>query len=397
MSNSPLVPTGYGVVTKNVVFRLKKSGFDVDVVAYWGQEGSAIQIEGVTIYPKLFDIYGRDAARLVLSHVKPDVFITLFDVWVGVDWLPRLHPRWLAYTPVDHDPIPNAIYEALKYAFKPIAMSRFGFEKMKEAGLDAEYIPHGVDVKLFTPGDKAEARRKNLHRFEDAFIVGINAANKGYRKDFPRMFAAFKMFLDQNPDAAKNSYLYINSWALFPEGLNLHELAKVYEVKKNAILVNEWKKYVGMPDVDMVEWYRTLDVFLNLARGEGFGIPIVEAQACGVPVIATDFSSMTELVKDHGWLIPPRDVDLTPLYSYQALADVEKACDAINDAYNHPEKTEKFGREARKFTVENYDYDEKILPMWIDLLNRVDEESKKAAEKLEALVIKAKAKARAGK
>jgi glycosyltransferase involved in cell wall biosynthesis len=36
-------------------------------------------------------------------------------------------------------------------------------------------------------------------------------------------------------------------------------------------------------------------VLLNPAMGEGFGVPIVEAQACGVPVIASDHSAMTEL------------------------------------------------------------------------------------------------------
>jgi glycosyltransferase involved in cell wall biosynthesis len=45
----------------------------------------------------------------------------------------------------------------------------------------------------------------------------------------------------------------------------------------------------------MAKIYSAMDVLLNPAMGEGFGITVLEAQACGTPAIVTDFSAMTEV------------------------------------------------------------------------------------------------------
>jgi glycosyltransferase involved in cell wall biosynthesis len=55
-------------------------------------------------------------------------------------------------------------------------------------------------------------------------------------------------------------------------------------------------------DEEMARFYGMCDVLLNPARGEGFGLPVVEAQACGTPVIVTKASSMPELC-GAGWVV----------------------------------------------------------------------------------------------
>jgi glycosyltransferase involved in cell wall biosynthesis len=52
----------------------------------------------------------------------------------------------------------------------------------------------------------------------------------------------------------------------------------------------------------MATWYRGLDVLSMCSYAEGFGLPLIEAQACGTPVITTDGSSMSELC-GAGWLV----------------------------------------------------------------------------------------------
>lgn len=52
---------------------------------------------------------------------------------------------------------------------------------------------------------------------------------------------------------------------------------------------------MGMPDTHIADLYRAADVLLSPSMGEGFGLPIAEAQACGCPVITQDCSSMSEL------------------------------------------------------------------------------------------------------
>lgn len=374
MSNSPLCPTGYGVVTKNILYRLAKRGYHCDCLAYYGLEGSAIRDRehGITIYPALFDKFGLDAAELLIHYTNPDLLITLFDVWIDPIKLPRLHPHWIAYAPVDHSPIPQPVCEALKGSYIPLAMSKHGAEEMMKAGLKPVLIPHGVDTNTFKPLDKKACRLK-YHIPEDAFVVGINAANKGMRKDYPRMFDAFTGFLKENPDAKKTARIYMHTWPIYPEGLDLQALIKYRGLDKNVIVTNDFRRYVGIPDEGMAEFYNCHDVFLNLARGEGFGIPILEAQSCGAPAIVTHFSSMIELVEGHGWTIPPVTMEMTPLLSYQALAHTGEAIEALTDAYKNPEKVAKYGKASREFAL-GYDYDTKILPMWEKLLTDASEQ-----------------------
>ena len=57
---------------------------------------------------------------------------------------------------------------------------------------------------------------------------------------------------------------------------------------------------------DMAAWFRGLDVLSLCSYGEGFGLPLLEAQSCGVPVITTMASAMTELCGS-GWLVGGSD------------------------------------------------------------------------------------------
>jgi len=165
----------------------------------------------------------------------------------------------------------------------------------------------------------------------------------------------------------------MNTYPRFPEGLDLSALSVYMGLKDHTIVTSEFRRYIGISDQGMAEFYNTHDVFLNLARGEGFGIPIIEAQACGVPVIATDFSSMPELVKGHGWLISPVTFDITPLLANQAIANVNDAAQAIEESYNKPDLREAYSKASLEF-AQQYDYEQKIIPMWERLLREIAED-----------------------
>jgi glycosyltransferase involved in cell wall biosynthesis len=56
--------------------------------------------------------------------------------------------------------------------------------------------------------------------------------------------------------------------------------------------------------VELAQLYTAADVLLAVSKGEGFGIPVIEALACGLPSIVSDFSAQPELVGDTGWKVP---------------------------------------------------------------------------------------------
>jgi glycosyltransferase involved in cell wall biosynthesis len=75
--------------------------------------------------------------------------------------------------------------------------------------------------------------------------------------------------------------------------------------------------------------YNAADIFMGNSMSEGFGIPIIEAQACGAPVVVTDFSAMPELVR-WGYKIEPADMFWSPMNAWQAWPDVRGIKDALD-------------------------------------------------------------------
>jgi glycosyltransferase involved in cell wall biosynthesis len=99
---------------------------------------------------------------------------------------------------------------------------------------------------------------------------------------------------------------------------------------------------------------------------------VLEAQACGVPVIVSDFSAQPELCGS-GWLVTGRKV-YTPMRSWQFLPDVDDIVDALRQAYDMPEAAHKrMGKKAREFALP-YDItkvmDQHMLPALAEVERR---------------------------
>jgi glycosyltransferase involved in cell wall biosynthesis len=100
-----------------------------------------------------------------------------------------------------------------------------------------------------------------------------------------------------------------------PERELLEELAREHAVGPRVILPGR------VPDV--AAWLRRASVYVQPARWEGFGLAVLEAMVCGLPVVATNVSSLPELVVDGetGLLVPPDDPAALARGIERALSD----------------------------------------------------------------------------
>ncbi len=64
-----------------------------------------------------------------------------------------------------------------------------------------------------------------------------------------------------------------------------------------------------VPEAELPLIYSTADLFIYPSLYEGFGLPVLEAMACGVPVVTSNISSMPEIVGNAGILVDPRRMD----------------------------------------------------------------------------------------
>lgn len=338
-SNGPHVGTGYGAQTALAVPRLSALGHDMAVFAWYGVQGAPLnygfsyrgETHNALMYPGGRDGYGNDLVHAYAEHHRADVVISLIDAWV-LD--PQAHggaQRWCPWFPVDAEPIPPRVLDSVRHALRPIVYSRFGEQMCHAAGLDVAYVPHMVDAAVFAPGDKATARAA-LGISPNVFLVLMVAANKDFpsRKAYPQALRAFKALHERHPDAR----LYLHT--VLDGGTNLRSLIERLDISDAVIPANQVGIVSGAyGDDHMVALYRAADVLLSPSLGEGFGVPILEAQACGTPVIAGAWTAMEELIFA-GWPIAKRDAEPfdSPLEATQYVARVDAITDALEAAYS---------------------------------------------------------------
>jgi len=114
--------------------------------------------------------------------------------------------------------------------------------------------------------------------------------------------------------------------------------------------------------------YSGMDVLLSPTLGEGFGITVIDAQACGVPVIASNFSAQPELV-GHGWKVSGQPLWDSMQSAWFQTPSVAGIVDALNESYE--QRTGKPSKIARKFVVDNYDADKVYAKLWRPLLDEL--------------------------
>lgn len=378
-SNPPYGPSGYATQTALFGPRIAALGHDVAYYANISNAHACLTWNGSRIFPG--DGAWGNKTLMACAAFHADGIENCQVVYLGDCWVLETERfvndfRIACWAPVDHDPIPPLVKKVLSHPIvTPIAMSRHGEQRMQEAGLDPLYVPHGVDTFQFRPRpSEKEHIKRDLNVAEDAFLVGMVAANTGKplfsRKGYPQAFLAFAKFHEKHPDAVL--YVHSNQMALNNSdgGIHLNAAAMACGIPRNAIRFTEqfvWD--LGMSREDVARLMAGFDVLLNPSFGEGFGIPIVEAQACGVPVIATNHTAMTELTRA-GWLV---EGDLwydAPQDSFYKCPQVDGIVMALEQAYERRDDEELQNR-AREFALA-YEVEHVMETYWKPALEYLD-------------------------
>lgn len=324
-----------------------------------------------TIYPSGYDFYGNDIIDAHAEHAKADIVISLVDAWVLRDH-GKKKMRWIPYMPIDHDPIPAAVLEAIKGAYRVVSYARFGEKLLNAAGVKNTYIPHGVDTKIFMPADKAEAKRK-MNVDPDAFLVGMVAANQGFpsRKAFAENLTALALFKRAHPKEKIRLYLHTTEGTQ-KGGVNFDALLTSLDYKQDEVIFcNQYAYINGMSEQYMAQVYNAMDVLLACSMSEGFGIPLIEAQACGTPVITTNFSAMPELVFS-GYIAQWCQKTWTPLNSWQVIPSIPSIEDGLRWAFMNRGRAS-VAEKARKGALA-YDWDVVVGEYWKPFLEEIEAE-----------------------
>lgn len=389
MANAPWCGTGYGVQSNSLLTRLAELPMveEVGIFAFYGiQGGVTTQLIGqgvprvknkrVKCFPLRAHLWGNDVIQDHAKHFGADIVITLVDIWTLEQpyWMGGF--RWCPWMPIDHDPVPPKVEQHCRMAYMPITYAKFAHQQLSEHGIENVYIPHGVETDIYRPLSRRTRREcKRLLRFDpDDFVVGGVMANKGFppRKAFPWILEAMRPFMERH----QNVKLYLHSLATGEMGgPDLREMAATFGIPGDRFRLSEpYYMWLGLEVFDapmMNRLYNAFDVLISTTMGEGFGLPIIEAQAAGTPVIVGNWTAMPELV-GAGWTVNACARFWTPMQSFQFIPDPRDILDKLELAYER-RYDDDLKRRAREFAMQ-YDWELLVRNHWAPFLERVWDE-----------------------
>ncbi len=315
------VSTGYGTVWTNLLQRMPKLRPDWEFYHLgWQDRGrERMTIDGFTHLPAGNIDKGYDQVFRNLMKIKPDYFITMADVGIQSGYTNLVFEakklgwkgKWIAWTPLDSYNWAIGWDEIFDSPDINLAIAKFGENQMKEHKVpNVKMIPLGVDTKIYKPMEKRHEDRKKAN-LDDKFVVGFVGRNQK-RKMLDRLLMGFARFSEGKSDVK----LLLHTDMVPPDcpGWDLRTLMFRYqEIDADLITgdkINFTKKEMDIvvrqriTENRMAEMYNLMDLFCYATGGEGFGMPGIECQACGVPMIMTDCTTGPELCLDKSDLIP---------------------------------------------------------------------------------------------
>ena len=376
-SNSFGSSTGYGVQGKYLAEKLLKHGVKVANLSNYGLEGRKetmrLKTGDVKHYPRGQVLYSEDVMELWhkdFTSAFPELqsyLFTLYDVWVYNNL--KFDGEIISWVPLDHITLPPLVAKfLLRPQVTPITMSPHGQRQLEEAGIDSTYIPHAVDTKVFKPTDTYEGMpiRQYLEVPEDAFLVSMVQANKAngqiHRKALAEQFLAFGMFRKEFP----NSYLYLH---MEPNkafgGFDIPKLLKACGLDQSCVLMADSDILrVGYPQEFLSAIYTASDVLLGCSYGEGFGVPVVEAQACGTRVITSGFAATQDLAGPDSWIVGGQPFWDEAQQAFFSIPFVQSMVEALKEAQAAPKGVSQQAIDfAKQFDVDRV-WEQYWKPFW---------------------------------
>lgn len=391
LSDSPTIPTGYAGQAKKLAKYLQSKGHQIFYLgnAYQGSNINNLELEGGEKFNfKIFghgfsDQYFRNSMSRILKENKIDRFIILLDTFMlhgndawflNIDTAPAKTFFWF---PSDGGGgLPKGCERILQKIDIPVAMSKFGQKQVKDYhNINTLHIPHGVNTKEFFPLSQEEKTKLKIDNgLKDKFVIGVVARNQP-RKNLDRTIKAMKLISEQIP----NAVLYLHLDPNDPAGpFHLPSLVQKYNLE-NRVVYSGMNAFQGFPQEKMNIVYNLMDCFLLTTSGEGFGVPLIEAMACGIPVVSTDYTTTQEIVKDNnaGLGITLSGVETIDMFQHNSKEydinsfdgtltgswEVERGICSIKDAaekvvwlYKNPVKSNEMGRNGIKAIKDIYDF-----------------------------------------
>lgn len=352
VSDNPNMFSGLARVHRNIIDMLIDNGHHILPIIWHGYDNDTLQkIKDKEIKPpalyyttssdqqvQMLTIpKGKDEQTSmkmlyeVIKTAKPDVVCTIGDYY-DFYYMQSLKVKsdysfkWLAYLTIETDEIDEKLIPVFRYADGLAVPTNYGRTILESAvAKPVEVIPYGVDSK-FRKLPEDERRRLREERDCADKVRFITVAQNTWRKNLPALIQAVKLICHRDPHKRMQFYLHTNIDGDDSREMTLYDLRQIV----TKLGVDDWfvfpnentSEFLAPSDDYLIKEYNASDYFITPSICEGYGLPFLEAMACGVPVIANGASVMPEIIgptmsdlsfgpAKRGWLVGNR-VEIIP-------------------------------------------------------------------------------------
>jgi len=321
--DNPKMSTGYGCVWDNLLTRWAKlkPNWEFMHVGWQNTDRPHKRAEGYTMLPRSKNGWGFDIVANYLMKHKPDILITLADIGKQSGFIPGVNNarksgwkgKWIMYSPIDCHQWALHWDEILMASDVNVAMSNFGGELFKSRNVpNVKIIPHGVDINKYKPLEDREQLRTRFG-INNKFVLGFVGRNQ-VRKMIAYMMRGFANFAKGKDDVV----LLLHTDNMPPggegRGWAIDGLVYKYEKETGQCLFESEKVRLTETNMDVLtrqgiqpenlnDIYNLMNMLVYATGGEGFGLPAIECQSAGVPILMSDNSTGPELAGKSGELI----------------------------------------------------------------------------------------------
>lgn len=295
--------SGYANIGMELCRRLAAMGHQVIVLGlgYTGQE----HWENFSIVPcnTLQDAAGTMAN---LHHPQiwgAEVVIVALDIHFFQEQLfpaaKQIDIKYVCITPLEAEPLCITWANLLREMDKVFFISQFGADEAIKAGVQAEHIEIGIDTQAWRLRTEEEYKkvRETMGYDEDDFVVMTVADNQERKNLSAGMWIVSDL---KKLHGIKAKHILVTR-EVSSVGWKLYDLAYRFDISPDVRVFNN-----GIPFTELYALYCAADAFLLCSKGEGLGLPVMEAQSIGVPVVANRTGAIPELlVEDRGWIAEP--------------------------------------------------------------------------------------------
>jgi glycosyltransferase involved in cell wall biosynthesis len=308
------------------------------------------------------DLYGAEKFRRLAASHPWDLLLTVQDAHNASAWGPWSPPApHLFYTPID-GAVGHSDTQALRCAHRVVSATQWGAQILKDrVGIHSDVLPHETDGRVFYPAMEEERAQWKSALFDAGhneialLAVGVNIA----RKQWGRILEVVRACNSER----RTVRLLCHTAPVF-KGLSIPRMCSALNLTGLDVAFTSEDDRCGSTDAWLRRLYCAADFLISASSKEGWCLPIIEASACGTPVVGPRYGPYLENLGDAAYLAPPTSLHWIPGDPRGPGIDV--AAHSLFDTLQTAISSEKSGAsksEAARHAAQRFDVG-CVRPLW---------------------------------